>query len=90
MSYGGTQLSLDLTSSDASPYVVVEGPLDNYGDTVAVGAGTSVNQTDDGGTGDAHLDLSLASAGVYRIITGTVASLTQGARRRASDLQLAM
>ena len=90
MSYGGTVLSVDLTSSDADPYLVVEGPLDHHGDTVAVGTGPVVAVDDDGGAGDAsHLDLTLAQPGVYRILAGTYESLGEG-QTPSGDLELAV
>ncbi|HTR54565.1 MAG TPA: hypothetical protein VMJ10_27930 [Kofleriaceae bacterium] len=69
-SFGGTQVTIDL--GGASPYLVVEGPLANNGDTVAVGGGTVVAE------GGGHLELTLAQAGVYRILAGTQQSLGQG------------
>ncbi len=74
-SYGGTNLSVSLTGD--SPFLVVEGPLDGDGDTVAVGGGPVFAQ-DDGQGNAAHLDLALAQAGVYRILTGTSDSLGKG------------
>nr|HEX4318349.1 hypothetical protein [Kofleriaceae bacterium] len=90
MSYGGTALTIDLTSGDADPYLVVEGPLDGGGDMVAVGTGPVVAVDDDSGAGDAsHLELQLAQPGVYRILTGTYDSLSQGAVP-TGDLTLAV
>jgi hypothetical protein len=78
-SFGGTTLTIDLTGDGGTdPYLVVEGPLDNYGDTIAVGAGHVAGEDDDSGPGNAaHLELAL-DAGVYRILTGTSASLGHG------------
>ena len=78
-SYGGTTLSIDLAGQGADAYLIVEGPLANDGDGVAVGSGPVVAEDDDGGAGsDAHLDLTLAKAGVYRILAGTSESLGHG------------
>jgi len=78
-SYGGTKLAIDLSGKDADAYLIVEGPLAKDGDGVAVGGGTVVAEDDDGGPGsDAHLDLTLAAPGVYRILAGTYESLGQG------------
>ena len=74
-SYGGTKLSVSLTGD--APYLVVEGPLDGDGDKVAVGGGPVFAQNDGGGQ-PAHLELALAQAGVYRILTGTSDSLGKG------------
>ena len=68
-SFGGTALAIDLQGDD--PYLVIEGPLDNNGDSVAVGAGHVVAE------GRAHLEVTL-DKGVYRILAGTYASLGQG------------
>ena len=81
-SFGGTQLTIDLTSGDADPYLVVEGPLDNNGDTVAVGGGPVVAE------GAAPITLTLAT-GVYRILAGTSDSLGQG-EAATGDLALAV
>lgn len=78
-SFGGTRVSIDLTSGDADTYLVVEGPLDDHGDRTAVGTGTVIGEDDDGGPGtDAHLDLTLDAPGVYRVLTGTYESLGEG------------
>jgi hypothetical protein len=75
-SFGGTQLTIDLRARLSDSYVVVEGPLQGDGDRVAVGAGPIVGEDDDSGSGrDAHLELTLAQPGVYRILTGTYESL---------------
>ena len=80
-SYGGTQLAISLAGqAGADGYLVVEGPLTNDGDTVAVGGGVVVGEDDDGGHGrDAKLELTLAKPGVYRILAGTYESLGEGA-----------
>jgi hypothetical protein len=78
-SFGSTTLSIDLAGKDADAYLVVEGPLANDGDGVAVGAGKVVGEDDDGGAGtDAHLDVTLETPGVYRILAGTYESLGKG------------
>ena len=80
-SYGGMKLTVDLKGKDgADGYLVVEGPLANDGDTVAVGGGTVIGEDDDSGYGrNAQLALTLDKPGVYRILTGTYASLGEGA-----------
>jgi hypothetical protein len=79
-SYGGTQLTIDVKGHDGTDaYVIVEGPLANDGDRLAIGAGTVVGEDDDSGYGaNAKLELTLAQPGVYRILTGTRASLGDG------------
>jgi hypothetical protein len=74
-SYGGTKLAIDLVGHDTDAYLVVEGPLDNYGDTVAIGSGHVVAEI---GGHTAHLDLSLDTAGVYRVLAGSADSLGHG------------
>jgi len=74
-SYGGTKLSIDLLGRGTDAHVIVEGPLDGYGDKVAVGAGKVAGEI--GGSDHAHLDLTL-DAGVYRILAGTEDSLGKG------------
>jgi hypothetical protein len=79
-SFGGTQLTIDLTSASADPYLVVEGPLPDDGDQTPVGTGTVVAEDDDSGVGNAaHLDLTLDQPGVYRVLVGTYDSLETGA-----------
>ena len=79
-SYGGMKLSVSLKGHDgADGYLVVEGPLANDGDSVAVGGGSVVGEDDDGGDGrDAQLDLTLDKPGVYRILAGTYEALGAG------------
>ena len=73
-SFGGTHLAIDLAGKGGSTaYLVIEGPLDGAGDTVAVGGGHVVAETS-----GAHLDLVFDQPGVYRILAGTEASLGQG------------
>lgn len=76
-SFGGTQLTIALAGHATDAYLVVEGPLDGDGDTVAVGAGPVLAE-DGGGARDARLELALDQPGVYRILAGTSASLGQG------------
>jgi hypothetical protein len=46
--------------------VIVEGPLPDDGDRIAVGAGPVIGEDDDSGYGrDAHLELELQRPGVY-------------------------
>jgi hypothetical protein len=76
-SYGGTKLAIDVAGADG--YVIVEGPLSGDGDKVAVGAGAIAGEDDDSGPGrDAHLELTLDKAGVYRVLAGTYESLGEG------------
>jgi hypothetical protein len=76
-SYGGTKLAIDVAGADG--YVIVEGPLSGDGDKVAVGTGVIAGEDDDSGPGrDAHLELTLDKAGVYRILAGTYESLGEG------------
>jgi hypothetical protein len=79
-SYGGTKLALDLKGKGgADGYLVVEGPLANDGDSVAVGGGAVIAEDDDSGYGrNAKLEIVLEKAGVYRIIAGTYESLGEG------------
>ncbi len=79
-SYGGMKLSVALKGHDgADGYLVVEGPLANDGDSVAVGGGTVVGEDDDGGYGrNAQIDVTLDKPGVYRILAGTYESLGAG------------
>ncbi|MFT3696497.1 MAG: hypothetical protein QM831_25375 [Kofleriaceae bacterium] len=78
-SFGGTKLTLDLTSTTADAYLVVEGPLDSNGDKLAIGGGAVIAEDDDSGDGrDAKLELSLDKPGVYRVLTGTYEALGQG------------
>ncbi|HUS32645.1 MAG TPA: hypothetical protein VMZ53_29290 [Kofleriaceae bacterium] len=82
-SYGGTKLSIDVAGGDA--YVIVEGPLAGDGDKVAIGGGTVAGEDDDSGPGrDAHLDITLDKAGVYRVLTGTYESLGEGGAAEGS------
>jgi len=84
-SYGGTKLSIDVAGAGADGYVIVEGPLAGDGDKVAIGGGTVAGEDDDSGPGrDAHLDLTLEKAGVYRILTGTYESLGEGGAAEGS------
>lgn len=79
-SYAGTKLAIDVVGHGGSDaYVIVEGPLAGDGDRVAIGAGAVVGEDDDSGSGrDAHLELTLAQPGVYRILAGTYESLGAG------------
>jgi len=79
-SYGGMKLSVALKGHDGvDGYLVVEGPLANDGDSVAVGGGTVVGEDDDSGYGrNAQLDLTLDKPGVYRILAGTYEALGEG------------
>ena len=79
-SYGGMKLSVALKGHDgADGYLIVEGPLANDGDSVAVGGGSVVGEDDDGGYGrNAQLDLTLDKPGVYRILAGTYEALGEG------------
>jgi hypothetical protein len=79
-SFGGTHLAVALAGKDgANAYLVVEGPLDGDGDTVAVGAGHVLAETSGAApSADAQLDLALDQPGVYRILAGTYESLGEG------------
>lgn len=79
-SFGDMKLSIDVKGKgDTDAYVIVEGPLADNGDRLAVGAGEVVAEDDDSGYGrSAKLDVTLAKPGVYRIIAGTFDSLGVG------------
>lgn len=79
-SFGGTKLAIDLKGHNGTDaYVVVEGPLPDHGDRAAIGTGAVVDEDDDSGYGtNAKLELTLEQPGVYRILTGTSSSLSQG------------
>lgn len=79
-SFGGTKLAVALKGHDgADGYLVVEGPLANDGDSVAVGGGTVIGEDDDSGYGrNAELALTLDKPGVYRILAGTYEALGEG------------
>jgi hypothetical protein len=78
-SFGGTKLKIDVKGRGSDAYVIVEGPLADDGDRVAIGAGSVVGEDDDSGSGrDARLELALEKPGVYRILTGTYESLGEG------------
>lgn len=84
-SYGGTTLKIDLASTDADAYLVVEGPLDHAGDRIAVGGGTVIAEDDDGGDGrNAKLELTLDQPGTYRVLTGTYEALGEGKAARGT------
>jgi len=88
-SYGGTKLRVEV-GGRGDGYVIVEGPLANEGDSLAVGDGAVFAEDDDSGPGsDARLDLVLEQPGVYRVITGTYASLGLGGAANGS-LELAI
>jgi hypothetical protein len=77
-SYGGTTLRIAL-GGRGDGYLVVEGPLADHGDRLAVGAGRVIAEDDDGGPGrDARVDVVLEQPGVYRILAGTYQSLGLG------------
>lgn len=89
-SFGGTELAIDLASTarGQDAYLIVEGPLDNAGDRVAIGRGTIVAEDDDGGPGrDSRIEITLAQPGVYRVLAGTYESLGMG-RAAAGALEL--
>lgn len=91
-SFGGTKLAIDLNGHNgADAYLVVEGPLADNGDRLAIGAGTVAGEDDDSGYGsNAKLELELAQPGVYRILAGTSDSLSQGLEASGSlTLQVA-
>jgi len=91
-SFGGTKLTIDLKGhSGADAYVVVEGPLADHGDRGAIGSGTVVAEDDDSGYGtNAKVSVTLDQPGVYRILTGTSDSLSQGLEASGSlTLQVA-
>jgi hypothetical protein len=79
-SFGGMKLTIDVKGRRGTDaYVIVEGPLAGDGDKVAVGAGPVVGEDDDSGYGtSAQLEVALEQPGVYRILTGTRASLGDG------------
>ena len=78
-SYGGTRVELKLGGRGVDGYLIVEGPLANDGDRIAIGGGAIVGEDDDSGPGrDAKLDVTLDKPGVYRVITGTYESLGDG------------
>ena len=79
-SFGGMKLKVDVKGRrGVDAYVIVEGPLAGDGDKVAVGGGTVVGEDDDSGYGtSAQLEVALEQPGVYRILTGTYASLGEG------------
>lgn len=79
-SYGDMKLSIDVKGKgDTDAYVIVEGPLPDNGDRLAVGAGDVLAEDDDAGYGrNAKLEVTLAKPGVYRIIAGTFDSLGVG------------
>jgi hypothetical protein len=79
-SYGDMKLSIDVKGKgETDAYVIVEGPLANDGDRIAVGGGEVAAEDDDSGYGrNAKLDVTLAKPGVYRIIAGTFDSLGVG------------
>ena len=85
-SYGGMQLAVELAGrSGADGYLIVEGPLANDGDRIAVGGGTVIAEDDDSGDGrNAKLELALAQPGVYRILAGTYESLGGGGEAEGS------
>ena len=89
-SFGDMNLVIDLAGHGGTDaYVVVEGPLDGYGDTVAVGAGDVVGEDDDSGSGtDSHLEIDLSAPGVYRILAGTFESLGEGSDAANGSLTL--
>src|SRR5689334_22903583 len=61
-SYGGTKLAIDLAGHSSDAYLIVEGPLADDGDRVAVGAGAVVGEDDDSGAGrNARLELTLSA-----------------------------
>ncbi len=89
VSHGDTELAIDLRGpGGADAYLVVEGPLADDGDGEAAGTGQVVADDDDGGDGtDAHLEVTLAEPGVYRILTGTYQAVALGAAPEG-DLEL--
>jgi len=79
VSYGGTRLKIDLAGRGADGYLILEGPLANDGDGIAVGGGDVIGEDDDSGPGrDAQLEVTLDKPGVYRLLTGTYESLGMG------------
>jgi hypothetical protein len=84
-SYGGTKLAIDVAGAGGDGYVIVEGPLADDGDKVAIGTGSVAGEDDDSGPGrDAHLELTLDKPGVYRILAGTYESLGEGGAAEGS------
>lgn len=90
-SFGDMKLSIDVKGrGETDAYVIVEGPLANDGDRLAVGAGEVLAEDDDSGYGrNAKLDVTLAKPGVYRIIAGTFDSLGIG-DPASGDIELAV
>jgi len=78
-SFGGTKLAIDVKGRASDAYVIVEGPLSDAGDRIAIGAGAIAAEDDDSGSGrDARAEVSLTQPGVYRVLAGTYESLGQG------------
>ena len=81
-SFGKGKLVLRLETkrpSSARPYVVVEGPLPNYGDGLAPGAGPIAGRTSvTARGGSAELEIPLIQKGIFRILPGAEEEQVQG------------
>ena len=87
-SFGDTKISFLLQSDTGRPYLVIEGPLPQFGDSVPVGEGPRYAETKGQAKEKSLLwEIVLKENGIYRVIAGTFESLGEN-KKPSSPIKL--